>query len=342
NERFELTNKLTAEADSVSTQSELLRFVERALMLLGDHHAITGASFSNSWAVVPSYSDLWIEKHAGEFFVTHVRADSPASKAGVRPGDALTAIGDRQTQAAIDDFWADLGAPKGTLNDEFAVRVLAAGRRDQSRQLTFQRQSEAPIELELMNLYQVETQQRPLLSITAREDAVFIKINDSLWNNDLIAEFDAAMAQLEPEQDIIIDLTNTPTGGNTVVARAIMGWFVEEATAYQIHKLPAEFRRSGIKRQWAEYVLPREGKYHSGSVTLRVGRWTGSMGEGLALGFHAMGAQVEGSAMAGLLGAVYDEKLPNSGLIVKLPVESLFSMSGAAREDFIPTVPVEF
>ena len=61
------------------------------------------------------------------------------------------------------------------------------------------------------------------------------------------------------------------------------------------------------------------------------------MGEGLAIGFHAMGAAVEGSRMAGLLGAVYDERLPNSGLVVKLPVERLFAVDGTPREEFEPT-----
>ena len=34
------------------------------------------------------------------------------------------------------------------------------------------------------------------------------------------------MASATPDQPVVIDLTDTPSGGNTVVARAIMGWFV--------------------------------------------------------------------------------------------------------------------
>lgn len=40
--------------------------------------------------------------------------------------------------------------------------------------------------------------------------------------------------------------------------------------------------------------------------------------------------------MAGLLGAAYDERLPNSDLVVKLPAERLYSVSGLPREDFDP------
>jgi carboxyl-terminal processing protease len=134
----------------------------------------------------------------------------------------------------------------------------------------------------------------------------------------------------------LLDLTDTASGGNTSVARAIMGWFVDKPTSYQMHTLPGEERQTGIPRQWLEQVLPRPGKHHDGPVTVRVGRWTGSMGEGLALGFDAIGARVEGGPMAGLLGAVYDYKLEQSGLVIKFPVERLFHVDGTPREAFRP------
>ena len=60
------------------------------------------------------------------------------------------------------------------------------------------------------------------------------------------------------------------------------------------------------------------------------------MGEGLAIGFAAFGARVEGTNMAGLKGAVYDFKLPVSGFVVKLPAERLFTVHGLPREKFVP------
>jgi hypothetical protein len=59
----------------------------------------------------------------------------------------------------------------------------------------------------------------------------------------------------------------------------------------------------------------------------------------MAIGLDAIGAAVEGTRMAGLLGAVYDERLPNSGLIVKLPVERLYAVDGTPREEFEPASP---
>lgn len=146
------------------------------------------------------------------------------------------------------------------------------------------------------------------------------------------------MAAAPTKERLVIDLQNTPSGGNTSVGRAILGWFVLRPSFYQMHNLPVEERQTGIARQWVEQVLPRRDKYHGGgSVLVRVGRWTGSMGEGVAIGFHAIGARVEGSRMAALRGAVYDFKLPASGLVLKIPTERLYTVDGIPREQFVPS-----
>ena len=85
-----------------------------------------------------------------------------------------------------------------------------------------------------------------------------------------------------------------------------------------------------------EQVVPRAGKHNAHLPIVRVGRWTGSMGEGIAIAFDAIGARVEGDRMAGLKGAVYDLTLPFSGLVVKLPVERLYTVDGRPREAFVP------
>lgn len=260
----------------------------------------------------------------------------PASQAGIRAGDVLVGIGSKTSQDSVDEFWRDLGLLDGSGDGAFAARVLAAGRRDRPRLLTFQRGSDAPRDLQLASLYSIDSDPKSVVSASVESDSLIIKFNNSLGENAAIEAFDEAMAQAAPDQPVILDLTDTPGGGNTVVARGIMGWFVQQPTAYQIHSLPAEERRTGIARQWIEQVLPRAGKYHSGSVTVRVGRWTGSMGEGIAIGMASMGATVEGSRMAGLLGAIYDESLPNSRLVVKLPTERLYSTTGTPREEFVP------
>jgi len=329
-----MTPELRAEAGAVSDSRSLLRYAEHALTALADHHAITGRSFADDWAIVPTYGDLWIEVSGEAYIVTAVRAGSPAEAAGVRPGDRLTAVGDAPTAAAVVAFWSPLGLTAEGERAPYAARVLAAGRRDRPRDLTFTGPSGGR-RLTLPNLY-VGAADRPPLDVRTEGGALIVRFNDSLGQDGTVAAFDAAMAAARPGQPIVIDLTDTPSGGNTVVARAVMGWFVSAPTGYQVHNLPSEERETGIPRQWVEQVLPRPGKHHDGPVSVRVSRWTGSMGEGLTIGFDAFGAHVTGGPMAGLRGAVSDLTLPRSGLVLKLPTERLYTVGGVPREAFVP------
>lgn len=328
---------LDAMRDGVDDRRKLLTYAEAVVLSLADHHAITGASFKDSRALVPSYADLWIVREAGGYRVDAVRSGSPAASAGIAQGDALVAVDGAEIEEAVSGLWREIGLQADNAERRaFAARVLAAGRRDRPRDLSFRGRDGRERRVTLPNLYAIDRPARPPVTVTPAAGGARIAFNDSLGDDATIAAFDAAMATLAPRTAVELDLTDTPSGGNTTVARAIMGWFVSRPSAYQTHSYPAEERRTGIPRQWTEYVLARPGKHHRGPVTVRVGRWTGSMGEGLALGFDAIGGRVVGGRMAGLLGAIYDFPLPASGLVVKLPAERLMHVDGTPREAFRP------
>jgi carboxyl-terminal processing protease len=339
-DRFEsasapISEKLRLEAEQVTDRRSLLRYVERALLTLSDHHAITGSSLAHSWAVVPSYADLWLIENDGLYTVDAVRSGSPAQEAEIGRGDRIVSVDGVPIGEAVSAFWADLGLPMTSERAAFAARVLAAGRRDRPRRIGLQRNG-VPRSLELPSLYSTPREERAPITVLEQEDNLTIRINDALGEDATIAAFDAAMAGARAGQPVVIDLRDTPGGGNTTVARAILGWFVDRPRAYQVHNLPGEQRSTGVPRQWIEQVLPRAGKHHTGPVRVLVGRWTGSMGEGLAIGFDAIGADVTGGEMAGLLGAIYDHRLEHSGLIIKLPTERLMHVDGTPREQFVP------
>lgn len=333
--RFTLTAPLAARAARVRTAPEFTRFAEDSLFLLADHHAITGRSNPDSRAIVPSFADLWLESEGGRMMITDVRAGSPAARAGIAPGVELVAVDTVPANEAIGAFWSRLGVTHFT--DEqaaFAARLLAAGRRDRSRTLTI-RESSGDRIVTLPTLYQ---ERGPAMALSTRRTpaGLVIRFHDSLGDNATIAAFDSAMAPARPGEPVILDLSETPSGGNSTVARAIMGWFTDRPRPYQVHRAIAEERETGIPRQWIEQVLPREGRFHAGPVSVRVGRWTGSMGEGIAIGLAAWGVDVAGRPMAGLRGAIADIPVGPEGFVVKLPTERLAAVDGSPREDFRP------
>lgn len=325
---------LAAKRAAVRDHDSLLHYAEDRIASLADHHAITGSSFKDSWAIIPTYADLWVVRRGDTYVVDAVRTDSPAARAGIRVGDRLEAIAAIPVAQAVGDFWSSLGLPVTDERADFAARVLAAGRRDRPRDLTIARNGAARRVL-LPNLYASQSDLPPVTVVRDGPHTV-IRINNSLGDQGTIDAFDKAMAALARTAPVVIDLSETSSGGNTSVARGIMGWFVDRPRSYQVHRLPSEQRETGIARQWIEQVLPRSGKHHAALPVVRVGRWTGSMGEGIAIGFAAFGARVEGDRMAQLKGAVYDFALPSSGLVVKLPAERLYTVGGQPREAFVP------
>ncbi len=52
------SNVLRQERQAVNDDRTLLAYAEKRIVSLADHHAITGSSFHDSWAIVPTYADL--------------------------------------------------------------------------------------------------------------------------------------------------------------------------------------------------------------------------------------------------------------------------------------------
>lgn len=317
---------LDAERDAVTDRRSLTRYAEDVLATLADHHAITGGSLKDSWALVPSYADLWIEERDGGFVVDAVRADSPAARAGVTAGDRLETVDGVPIARAVAKFWSTLGLEAGPTRRAYAARVLAAGRRDRPRTLGFAQAGR----LTLPSLYADDRPARLPVTVVTQGRRTTIRFNDSLGDDATVAAFDRALDAVPAGHALVLDLSDTPSGGNTGVARGIMGRFARRASGYQQHDLPEEARATGIVRQWVEQVVPRGARRSPPDV--RVGRWTGSMGEGLAIGLVALGARACGGRMAGLKGAIYDLDLPRTGFRFKLPVEHLSTVGGQPRE----------
>lgn len=339
--KLPVSHELERRRGAVSDSRSLLSYAEARMASLADHHAMTGSSFADSWAVVPTYADLWLVERHGRVLVDAVRANSPADAAQIAVGDRIVSVDGVPIENAIYDFWANLGLKVTPSRADYAARVLLAGRRDRPRRFAVEDASGKIRQLTLQSLYDLLSEGRDPISVCSFEDRSVVRFNNSLGDNATIAAFDEALRAIPEENELFLDLRDTPSGGNTTIARAIMGWFVDEARDYQVHNRPAEQRETGVARQWVEQVLPREDKHRSELPTLLVGRWTGSMGEGLAIGFAALGADVRGTRMAGLQGSIEDLRVGDTDLFVKLPTERLYTVEGLPRENFVPQPSIE-
>ena len=328
----EACRQAQVEAAAVTTPRQGVTMLEHLVEALWDNHASLGVNTGISPWLVPSGSDMWLEQQGKDAIVTGVRRDGAADRAGIRPGDAILSINDLTWQDAAK---ARIRTGANDVSPErmaWALNAAAAGHRGQTRkivlvrsgkQMTFELGDPPPLKIEA--------------SVSARmiDDIGYIRFNDSLGNSDTVAAFDAAVETMRAAKGWIVDLRDTPSGGSTDVAEPIMGRFVTKAASYQITQ---PMHEPAYTRQ----IDPRGPWTLSGPVAVLSGRWTGSMGEGMAIGFDGMNrGAVVGGPMAGLAGGIEVHKLPATDTDLRLPAYGLAHVDGTPRQYWSPKERVQ-
>ena len=327
------------EVRQVRTRDELIGVLERAMNELYDDHAQLTANTSTSPMLVPSGTDLWAEWVGTEATVTAVRHESDAERAGVRPGAIVVSVNGIPVAEACEGIIGRTVPRTDPAIRNWALRHVLAGRHGEARRIEAI-QGGRRGRFDLPERRMSRTARAPVSSKSMEGGVGYIRFNDSLGDNGAIKAFDRALESLRATHGLVIDLRDTPSGGNSTVARGILGRFVDHETGYQKHVLVAEERETGIRRSWIELVSPRGPFQYDKKVAVLIGRWTGSMGEGIAIGFDALGKATVGGPMAQLRGATYHVELPNSKIGVNLPAERLYHVNGTPREAFVPSIPV--
>ena len=327
------------EAVAAPTRRAFVGVLERALAELADAHAHLGTNTPESPRLVPSGSDVraeWNEVEVGirEAFVRDVRAGSEAERTGLLPSARIDSLDGRSIREATDARLPRTRTRVDEATDNWALNAALAGRHGRPVRLVLsdgQSLTFTPGETQLPD---------GLLTFEVRPDSIgVVRILNSLGDARLIAAWDSALVALRGTRGLILDLRDTPGGGNTVVARGLMGRLVADERPYQRHERPSEERETGVRHTWLELVSPRGPFTYTAPVAVAVGPWTASMGEGIAIGLDGMcRAAVTGLPMAGLLGALGETRLPNTGIVVRIPTERLTHVEGYPREAFMPSL----
>jgi carboxyl-terminal processing protease len=328
--------------ERVTTRDQFVALLERVVDELYDPHAQLNVNLATSPRLVPSGTDLWAEWRDGKAVITDVRDGSDAQLAGVKPNDVVVSIDKVPITGAVDARLGRSYPHSAAPARDWGLRAVLAGRHNQPRRLELrQGKTNRTVNLAARDQYGGQSAAGPVSHSQIAPGIGYVRFNDSLGDDSTIVAFDRALGDLRDTRSLILDLRDTPSGGNSTVARGILGRFVRRELPYQRHEQPAEERDTGIRRAWLELVSPR-GPTYTQPVAVLVGHWTGSMGEGIAIGFDATGAgTVVGTAMAGLLGATDHIALPHTGIGLNLPTERLYHVDGTPREVFQPKMPVD-
>ncbi|MHA3787895.1 S41 family peptidase [Flavobacterium hauense] len=317
---------------NINSDSEFISFLEQVTHELHNGHVSLNTALYTSNRIIPSGQDIFVEKKDNLFFVTDVKKNSAAELSGIKSGMQIVEFNGKLIEEEFQKFLPKYASVYDDSMYSYAVNMLLAGTRDKPREITIIKDRLETIIIPDDSKNNVTA--NSLVDYKILEGNIgYIKINNSLGENNLIVEFDKTIDALMNTKSIILDLTDTPGGGNTTVARGIMGRFTDKELPYQKHQINE--KEFGTVRSWVEYVSPRKITYKN-KVVVMVGHWTGSMGEGMAIGFDGMKrAKITGTKMAGLIGAIYTFRTSQTNIGYQIPIERMYHINGTPREDYI-------
>ena len=328
-----LNQKYNDKVKRLENRAEAVLFFEHLLLEFADNHMTLNTNIQESYRL---NAPVFVKKKQSAFIIDDIWQTQLVDPTDLIIGAKLISINGMEPQKIIQDFPTHCLDKNQTNNQQWIINKALAGQYSKPRII----KTSTADNNQIIDLDQLQSRQtKQLLSSAINSEFGLITINNSLGQTDLIKVFDQTLDSLFSTKGLVLDLRNTINGGDSYIARAIIGRFIKANEAYQKHRFD-EHRNGGpkVSRFWTEYVAPRKTLYDKPLVVL-VNHWTGSMGEGLTIGLHGMQrGHVIGSEMAGLLGAVYGFQLEGMGFGYQMPAERLFHVDGTPRESFKPDI----
>lgn len=281
-------------------------------------------------------SDIMVEKRGDAVLVQAVRDDSAASDSGIQLGERIVSIDGMPIDRA-----AALRTPRALRRPDpaaltYAYNAAVGGNRERERRLQVADAAGAVRNLVLP--YRPVPNRPPIISKRLDDGFGYIAIT-TFGDYDAPAQFDAALDQLKDAPGLVLD-TRFNGGGDTAVAKPIMGRFISERRPY------ARMRRrsgtgTGLTNAWTEYVDPKGPFTYDRPVVVLANHWSGSMAEGFPMGMKGIGrARVVGTPMMGLGAAVFPLRLDRTSIEINYSAEPVYDVWDRPRWHMQPDVPV--
>ncbi len=323
----------TGEIKNIKSLTETVLFFEYLLDEFYDNHLTLTTNSKSSYRL---FAPIYVKLENSKPIITNVWQSQIESLSEEIIGAEILKFNGIDFEQVIQNFPTHCQDKSQLEIREWIANKVLAGRYNEPRVLTLSLLNGNEIAFDLDSI-QLKENDGLLTSKTINGIGV-IRINNALGMDDLVKTFDKALSDLSETKGLILDLRNTVFGGDSYEARGIMSRFIKTPKPYQKHSF---FEKStnnpDIERNWIEYVSPRLEPYEQPVIVL-VGPWTGSMGEGLAIGFEGMERGiVMGSEMRRLAGEVFDFGFKHLNFGYKLSTIKLDHINGTPREEYVPT-----
>ena len=278
--------------------------------------------------------DLLAERAGGMVRIAAIESGSAAADAGLKIGDRIIAIDGRPIETVIQDLMPKCLVKSDPAADAYTINVAAAGYRGKARLLSVSSTGSASRAVPLPIKKRPDSPDVESKMLPGSIGYIVIRSFSDAATADA---FDIALASLRDAAGLIIDVRENG-GGDTAVARPIMGRFIRERTAYAIMRRRAG---AGMSAPWTEYVDPKGPFTYSKPVVVLTSHWSASMAEGFPMGMRDIGrATVVGTKMMGLGAAVFPIRLDRTGIQAQYSGEPVYDTKDRPRWHFVPDVEV--
>lgn len=180
----------------IHNRDEFIRLLEHVVNELHNGHISLNTNLESSNRIIPSGSDIFVQQKDNAFFITDIRKNYPSERSGLKPGMQVIKFNGKNIETQLSLFLPTYTQNYNPEMVEYALNMLFAGTHDKKRSITV---LENGIEKE----YTPDNDNTPSSSATlieyriVKENTGYIKINNSLGNDDLIPAFDNAMDSLQ-------------------------------------------------------------------------------------------------------------------------------------------------
>lgn len=167
----------------ISDDDEFIQFLEAVLNELYNGHSSLNTNLETSNRLIPSGSDMRIEKSGNKFYIKDLRKGFGADLTGLKSGMEIKLFNRNSIEEQLKKFLPKFTDNHNSKMYQYALDMLFAGTHDLKREITViengKEKSYFPVTY--------GNRDELLFSEILNTNTAYIKINNSLGNNNLIA-----------------------------------------------------------------------------------------------------------------------------------------------------------
>ena len=187
--------------DTVKSRGAFVGIIEKVIFELYDHHCGLNTNTDSSRRLVPTRTDIWAEYVNGKPTIIEVRRNSGADSTQIIAGMQIVAINDIPVEQAVKAFLPkSLKKPDQEANN-FALRLALAGNHIEPRKLSLKSTGAAKDYFPDQDGMGLDHFTYNGMVDTKRYGTIgYIRINNCLFDNDLVRVFDSVMLSMKKHQ----------------------------------------------------------------------------------------------------------------------------------------------